>query len=178
MRAFRYLLFFFVTVSCTTKKSISINNNTSNIAIDNSFVCPNKGECKLEIIKNKGLTIKTINENLNSYDIVDDNNKIIIKYNYTVNQDQSIYDGGYAEEIIFEININDYQETLTDNNLKKAKIFYRRFCACRGKTGLIQITKGKLEINNSNGKINLNLIFDCGSLPQVIKNIKVIDGKL
>ena len=178
MSALKYLLFFIITVSCAPKKSLSIGNTLSTNGSDNSFVCPNNGECNLEIIKNKSLTLIPINENLNSYDITDDASKIIIKYKYTVNQDQTIYDGGYAEEIVFEINANDYQETLLDNNLKKAKLFYRRFCACRGKTGLIQITKGKLEVNNSDGKINLNLLFDCGSLPQVIKNIKVIDGKL
>jgi hypothetical protein len=178
MSILKYLLFFFIAVSCAPKKNVSTTNTFSNNGIENSFVCPNNGECNLEIIKNKSLTIKIINENLTSYDIVDDSSKIIVKYKYTVNQDQTIYDGGYAEEIVFEINATDYHETLSDNDLIKAKIFYRRFCACRGKTGLIQIKKGKLEINNSGHIINLNLQFDCGSIPQVIKNIKVIDGKL
>lgn len=178
MSNLKYLLFFFIAFSCAPKKSLSKRNTPANNGFGNSFICPNNGVCNLEIIKNKSLTIKIINENLTSYNIVDDSSKMIVKYKYTVNQDQSIYDGGYAEEIVFEINATDYQETLSDNDLKKAKIFYRRFCTCRGKTGLIQITKGKLEINNVDHIININLQFDCGSIPQVIKNIKVIDGKL
>lgn len=89
-----------------------------------------------------------------------------------------MYDGGYAEEIIFEIDNKDYSETLVDKDLKKAKIFYRRMCACRGKTGLQFITKGKLNITSKDDVIDLTLDFDTGSTPQVIKTIKVINGKL
>lgn len=176
MKYLSLLILFLSIASCCSKKHSELKNDINNNDNKASFVCPNNGDCKLEILNNKGIT-KT-NETNTAYKLVTDSSKIVIKYNYNVNQDQTIHDGGYAEEILFEINANDYQETLIDENLKKAKLFYRRFCACRGKTGLILVTKGKLEINTTGQKINLNLDFDCGSTPQVIKNIKVIDGKL
>jgi hypothetical protein len=142
-----------------------------------SFVCPNNGECFLTIIEKKGLNLKTVN-NDTIYEIVENNTKTIIKYNYSINQDQTIHDGGYAEEIIFEIENKDYSENVIDENLKKAKVFYRRFCACRGKTGLKLLSKGNLNISNNKGIINLTLDFDCQETPQVTKTIKVIDGKL
>jgi hypothetical protein len=164
--------------SCCSKKQICDKSNIKGFDIETSSICPNNGECKLEIIQNKGITIKPINESGVAYEIVNDSSKIIIKYNYSVNQDQTPFDGGYAEEILFEINANDYQETLIDNDLKKSKLFYRRFCACRGKTGLILVAKGKLDVAIIKRKINFDLNFDCGELPQIIKYIKVINGKL
>jgi hypothetical protein len=172
MKYLGLLILFFSIISCCSKKHA---DNKSSIT---SFVCPNKGDCILEIIKNKGITLKKTNDIDVAYEIVEDSTKMVVKYNYSVNQDQAIYDGGYAEEIIFEINAKDYNETLIDKELINAKIFYRRFCACRGKTGLVLISKGKLEVTNLEGKINLNLDFDCGDVPQIIKNIKVVDGKL
>jgi hypothetical protein len=142
-----------------------------------SFVCPNNGECSLTIIEKKGLNLKTVN-NDTIYEIVENNTKTLVKYNYSINQNQTIHDGGYAEEIIFEIENIDYSEKLTDEDLKKAKVFYRRFCDCRGKTGLKLISKGNLEVYNNKGIVNLTLDFDCQETPQVTKTIKVINGKL
>lgn len=163
-----FLSVFFVISCCPVKNTPSDNT---------SSVCPNNGICNLSILEKKGLNLKTIN-NDTIYEITNNDNTSIIKYNYSINQDQAMYDGGYAEEIIFEIDNKDYSETLVDEDLKKAKIFYRRICACRGKTGLQFISKGKLNITSKDGVIDLTLVFDTGSTPQVIKTIKVINGKL
>lgn len=172
----KYILFLFsllLTTSCCSKKSNLLENKEQS----SSFECPNNGECSLTIIENKGLNLKMIN-NDTIYEIIDNTEKTIIKYNYSINQDQNIYDGGYAEEIIFEIENKDYSENLIDENLKRAKVFYRRFCACRGKTGLKLLSKGNLNVSNTKGTVNLILDFDCQETPQVTKTIKVIDGKL
>lgn len=164
--------FFLVTSCCSSKKTNLENKETSS-----DFICPNNGECSLTIIENKGLYLKLVNTDT-IYEIVDNTEKTIVKYNYSVKQDQNIYDGGYAEEIIFEIENKDYSEKLTDEDLKKAKVFYRRFCACRGKTGLKLLSKGHLDVSNNKGIVNLTLDFDCQETPQVTKTIKVINGKL
>lgn len=173
MKYFLVLFSLFLTSSCCSKKVTLLENKDQS----SSFVCPNNGECSLTIIENKGLNLKNVN-NDTIYEIVENNTKTLIKYNYSVNQDQTIYDGGYAEEIIFEIENKDYSENLIDENLKKAKVFYRRFCACRGKTGLKLLSKGNLDVSNNKGIVNLTLDFDCQETPQVTKTIKVINGKL
>lgn len=173
MKYFLVLFSLFLTSSCCSKKA----NLMENKDLSSSLVCPNNGECSLTIIENKGLNLKTVN-NDTIYEIVENNTKTLVKYNYSINQDQTIYDGGYAEEIIFEIENKDYSENLIDENLKKAKVFYRRFCACRGKTGLKLLSKGNLDVSNNKGIVNLTLDFDCQETPQVTKTIKVINGKL
>lgn len=177
MKYFLVLFSLFLTSSCCSTKKIAKENKLENNQQSSSFICPNNGECSLTIIENKGLNLKFANTDT-IYEIIDNTEKTIVKYNYSVNQDQTIYDGGYAEEIIFEIENKDYSENLTDEDLKKAKVFYRRFCACRGKTGLKLLSKGHLDISNNKGSINLSLDFDCQETPQVTKTIKVINGKL
>lgn len=177
MKYFLVLFSLFLTSSCCSTKKIAVENKLENNEQSSSFICPNNGECSLTITENKGLNLKMVN-NDTIYEIVENSNKTTIKYNYSVNQDQAIHDGGYAEEIIFEIENKDYSENLIDEDLKKAKIFYRRFCACRGKTGLKLLSKGHLNISNNKGSINFTLDFDCQETPQITKTIKVIDGKL
>lgn len=173
MKYIPFLFILFLISSCCSKK----NNNSEKQNRFSSSIYPNGGTCNLTIIENKGLNLKIIN-NDTIYEIVDTTEKTIVKYNYSVNQDQAIFDGGYAEEIIFEIENKDYSEILIDENLKNAKVFYRRFCACRGKTGLKLISKGHLDLSNNRGTINLTLDFDCLETPQIIKTIKVVNGKL
>lgn len=149
--------------------------NTENLSVQKKNICPQDGECSLQIFKNKALLINTDNVKIN-YSLVDNPEKNVIQYQYKKNVNQSDVDGGYREEVIFEVDSNTSDE-LKDNQLQTVKMLYGRYCFCRGQTGLFNVVSGNLNFENKK-ELNFELNFKINEVPQIINHITVNNGKL
>ncbi len=183
-----YLLCSLLLILAFCSKKISTNtsivesekvlneDSVKNESIVNN-ICPEKGVCTIKILKNKTLIVRSINNGI-LYELEDDKSKTVIQYEYSINQDEVTYDGGYREEVIFEIDNNMKQMEVVDIELQKTKMLYGRYCHCRGTAGLFVVAKGKLTIKKEDDLISLELNYNTNKIPQKINKISVKDNKL
>lgn len=169
------LLFVLISIltSCCSVKKTKIN--TENSSILNKIVCPQEGECSVQIFKDKALIINSDNIKIN-YSLVDNPEKNVVQYQYKKNLKQSDVDGGYREEVLFEVDSNK-SEKLIDQELQTVKMIFGRYCFCRGQTGLYKVVLGNLSFENKK-EFNFELNFKINEVPQIINHITVHDGKL
>ena len=128
------------------------------------------GSKKLHFFKNKKLEVVNNNGSL-SYTMVPSHSTNVIQYVYAINQEQVAYDGGYREEILFEIPAGTLEQTYTNKNLQNTKMLFGRYCFCRGKTGLYKVMEGKLHLKASKKKTRFKLQFKINEVPQVTTEI-------
>lgn len=128
------------------------------------------GSKKLYLLKNKKLEVVQ-NEGYISYTIIDNDKTNVVQYVYAINQDQVAYDGGYREEVVFEIPNDDFDTKYKDEELQKTKMLFGRYCFCRGKTGVYKIMQGNLQINSNKKEFHFELDFNITEVPQVIEKI-------
>jgi hypothetical protein len=170
----KIILVFILTLllsSCCTKK------NTPNLTPSQTAIsCPNNGDCTLEIFENKSISTNMDTGKMN-YTLVDSFDKTVVRYQYKKDMDQSNVDGGYREEIVFEIDADSNQIKYDDSALQKTKMLFGRYCFCRGQTGLYKVVNGSLEVKNS-GELNFDLTFKINEVPQIVTHIEVVNGKL
>ncbi|WP_341216276.1 hypothetical protein [uncultured Wocania sp.] len=152
-------------VSCKAKNEIKpINNKGISIA-----ACPENGVCSLGVYKNKTLQVKTDNLGM-IYPEMKNGNYLVLKFEYKKNENSNYVDGGYREEIFIELNPENLEIETT--NLQDEKLFFARWCYCKGQTGYYKINQGKLsvvKVDNINFKISLS--FKIEEVPQIINEI-------
>jgi len=164
----RYLYVFYLIiclVSCKTKSEL-----TSTVATEVvNMACPEDGTCSFGILKNKTLLIKT--DNLGSiYPEMMDGIHSVLKFEYKKQGNANYADGGYREEIFIELDANNLEIQTVD--LKDKKLFFARWCYCKGQTGYYKINQGKLSITKIDDKIfQLRLSFKIEEVPQIINEI-------
>ena len=164
----RYLFIFCLIIcfdSCKSKSEV-----TSTAATEfASMVCPEDGTCSFEIIENKTLLIKT--DNLGSaYPEMVDGSLYVLKFEYKKHGNANYEDSSYREEIFIELNANNLETETVD--LKDKKLFFARWCYCKGQTGYYKINKGKLAISKIDDKnFQIHLSFKMDEVPQIINEI-------
>ncbi|MFL1011067.1 hypothetical protein [Flavisericum labens] len=160
------LLFFIVlTISCKSKSS-------ANVAItsqSNKTSCPDNGYCTLERFNNKTLQVKRDGLNKIYLEIAKGEN-FVLKFEYKKKSDNKLMDGSYREEVFIELNPDDLDFETTD--FKSRKLFFARWCYCKGQTGYYRISEGKLAVARLNvTEAQLNLEFKIDEVPQIINRI-------
>lgn len=168
MKYLYVLSLMFFLVSCKAKSEIK-STNTEEI---NTIACPENGVCSLEVYKNKSLEIKTDNFD-RVYPKISNGNHLVLKFEYKKAENPNYADGSYREEVFIQLDIKNLEIETT--NLKDKKLFFARWCYCKGQTGYYKITKGKLsvkKIDNKNFKINLS--FKIEEVPQMVNQINQI----
>ena len=125
---------------------------------------------KLTLLRNKKLEISSLNGSL-TYVIKDNSSTNVIVFDYAINQDQVAYDGGYREEIVFEVPNDEAERSYLNEELENANMLFGRYCNCRGQNGLFKVSQGKLHINSSKTETHFELQFKINEVPQVIDNI-------
>lgn len=152
-------------LACSSKKPISQNKKVACLVSS----CPLDGACVLNVLDNKSLTIKN-DEFGNLYYTIDEKlNSKVYKYVYSKTPNDNLQDGGYREEIVFELNDSILNQSFLDKQLQSTKMLFGRFCFCRGQTGNYKVIDGNLDIVDN--KITLN--FNISEVPQIIKNITI-----
>lgn len=132
--------------------------------------CPKNAKCTIELIKNKGIVLKKDDFGRDYYELSERAATNVIKYEFSRIVKGDIQDGGYREEVVFEIEQNPDAILLTDKSLQNVKMLYGRFCFCKGQTGYYKVEKGTLNINGTKTAETGLLEFEVSEVPQVIKS--------
>lgn len=133
--------------------------------------CPEDGECKVELIPNSSLIVKS-DEFGNVYTIIEKGEKTIFKFTYSRNLDKQYVDGHYIEEIYAEFNKELPEITLKDKGLSNVKLLFNRLCYCKGSAGFYHISQGELSLKKKSKKTyNIQLNFKTDEVPQIITSI-------
>lgn len=130
----------------------------------------NKVSRKIYLLKNKKLGVSEANGSL-SYTIENNEKTSVLQYVYEKDMNQAVFDGGYKEEVVFEIPNNIAEQIYTDSELQNTKMVFGRYCNCRGKNGLYKITQGKLHVVLSKKESHFELQFKINEVPQVTTEI-------
>lgn len=125
---------------------------------------------KLFLLKNKKLELSQSNGSL-SYKIVENSNTNVLQFFYEKDLDQMAHDGGYREEVVFEIPNAVTEQNYKDGELQNTKMLFGRYCFCRGKTGLYTVRKGTLHVDASKQEIHFELQFKIDEVPQVTTQV-------
>lgn len=137
--------------SCQNAKT-TLENSSSLVASNTEVLCPEDGDCSTTILKNQSLKIKLDEFNHLYYRTEANANTSVIRFEYKRKAPEGLQDGGYREEVIFEINNSDTKLELEDVLLKRTKMIYGRLCYCRGQTGYFSVNKGKLDLEKNQKK--------------------------
>lgn len=165
MRYFYTLCLLICLLSCKAKSDLS----TAVTKQANSTSCPENGNCSYDILKNKTIQIKT--DNLGSmYPEIIGGSGLVLKFEYKKSTNTEYEDSSYREEIFIELDENRL-EFVTDN-FKQEKLFFARWCYCKGQTGYYKIQQGKLAVTKINKETyQLQLSFNIEKLPQITETI-------
>ncbi|MGB5418674.1 MAG: hypothetical protein WBN21_07590, partial [Algibacter sp.] len=75
------------------------------------------------------------------------------------------------EEIFIELDQENLQFETTE--LIDKKLFFARWCYCKGQTGYYKINQGKLTVTKiDNSNYDVHLVFKIDEVPQIINEIK------
>jgi len=136
--------------------------------------CPDNGECSIELIPNKSLEFK-MDEFSNSYPIISEGEKTILKYTYTKNPIQNTQDSNYTEIVYAELDKTVTEISLANNELQDIKLHFGRLCYCKGETGYYPIKNGSFKIEKSSKHtVKIDIEFNIKEVPQIISKISEI----
>ncbi|WP_457609548.1 hypothetical protein [Lutibacter sp.] len=167
MKAFLSIIFV-LFISC---KSTQKTNKVSESIIMTTKNCPNNGRCVLELIPNKSLIFKT-DEFGNSYPVISEGEKTILKYTYKRNPISKTQDSDYTEIVYAELGKTITEFSLNNEDLKTIKLHFGRLCYCKGETGYYPIKNGTFKITLINRKtIKIDFEFNINKVPQIISKI-------
>lgn len=144
---------------CNSKKAITENKLTT--------TCPETGTCNLTVSENKKIVVKKDGIDRLYYTTEDQPGTNVYVYQYNKKTEGEYADGGYREEIIFELKQDSKQINLEGKNLHEAKLLFGVMCFCRSKAGTYEVSTGKLNVNN--GKVSIELPDVVPD--QILKNI-------
>lgn len=168
MRFFKTSVLFCLFLSLSFCKTATMVSQEKTLLKVDSLT---NGFKKLHFFKNKKLEVVNTKGSL-SYTMVTSDSTNVMQYEYAINQDQAAYDGGYREEILFEIPAGTLEQTYTNKELQNTKMLFGRYCFCRGKTGLYKVNEGKLHVKASKKETHFELQFKINEVPQVTTEIR------
>jgi hypothetical protein len=166
MRKIALLLVFFSVMSCKCKKA-----TTQKTAVSITSQCPKDGTCSVQLLKNKSIVVKKDEFGSTFYTLEDSDSKNVVQYTYNRTVKGDLQDANYREEIIFELNNQTDNLTLSDAALESTQLLFGRFCFCRGQTGNYKINQGHLTVTD--GKV-IDLNFKTNEVPQIINHVTLL----
>jgi hypothetical protein len=166
MRKIALLLVLFSVISCKCKK-----NTTQQTTVSITSECPKDGTCTVQLLKNKSIVVKKDEFGSTFYTLEDSDSKNVVQYIYNRTVKGDLQDANYREEIIFELNNQTDNLTLSDAALESTQLLFGRFCFCRGQTGNYKINQGHLKVTD--GKV-IDLNFKTNEVPQIINHVTLL----
>ena len=128
--------------SCKCKKN-AIENDAKN-KITEIKDCTKNAKCTQEILSESGLVIEQDVTGKPFYAIAEKKGTTVYRYIMSQNQDQQYVDGGYREEIIFELPSDFKNGTISGKQILETKALFGVFCFCKDKAGYYKINEGKI----------------------------------
>lgn len=167
-----YLFILLALANCNCQKNATSKELAKTIL--NNEACPESGICTIELLKNKSLNVKNDEFGKIYYNLEENDTKNVVRYTFEKDKDSTLQDSGYREEIIFEINTNLNELTLSGKKLQETKMLFGRFCYCKGATGYYKIENGTLLLKKEKENISLDLDFKITEVPQIVTKINRI----
>lgn len=166
MKYFNFLLVLVVFFSCKSQQE----SNLSSAKGSYDITCPDTGSCELKVLEKTSLKVKE-DDFGHTYLKTVPGRSVVLKFEYKKDVESKYEDSSYREEVFIELNANDLETKTVD--LKDRKVFFARWCYCKGQTGFYKINDGSLSVSRLN-KTNylLQLDFSVSEVPQIIKRIK------
>lgn len=163
---FLYPLFFIICfISCKAKSELIPVNNVNPVISD----CPENGHCTLDVYKHKALQTK-VDDFGQIYTETVKGNHYVLKFEYKKHTKTNYQDSSYREEVYIELDKNNLEIETT--NLQAEKLYFARWCYCKGQTGFYKIKQGKFKVSRINATdFQLNLHFKIDEVPQIISEI-------
>ncbi|WP_296143114.1 hypothetical protein [uncultured Flavobacterium sp.] len=146
MKKIAFLHFTILAISCGSNPNSNTLSSPNDILFKAENNCPDNGDCKFEILQNKGLEIQTDGIGKIYYKLNESTNKDVYRYNYSEKtKDTLLQDAGYNEEIIFEIEKGKKEFSYVNQELQSTKMLFGVFCYCKGKAGYYDVKEGTLK---------------------------------
>jgi hypothetical protein len=167
----RYIVFILalVLVACKSKDVTSVLGKPKKLSFTADILDMKNATVTLW----KNTKIDTLLTNASGfYPLKYDASTDVIRYVYAINMDQAAYDGGYSEELLFEIPHQDATFTLTDSALQQTKMLFGRHCHCRGQNGFFSVVKGTLRFVKKDKQLSFSLNFKVNKVPQKVNKIE------
>lgn len=174
MKKLLFYLVIIVFISCkptqnknSENKKEAINMKTISKNIED---CLENSTCTIEIIPNKTIEFKKDKFGI-GYPIINNGNKMLLKYTFNKNTEKSLQDDFYTEIVYAELNTIENIK-LIDQDLQQVKLYFGRLCYCKGETGYFPIEKGLFSIKQlSEKEFNIDINFAISQVPQIISSI-------
>lgn len=144
MKKFLFILLISSVVSsCKSKKTMV--ENIDKHTIRTVTECLADAKCTFEVYKNSALSIEIDEATQKPYYLINPQEGTdVYRYERSENQDEQYMDGGYREEIIFELSSNFKAGTISGKEIISTKALFGIFCYCKGKAGYYTIEQGKI----------------------------------
>lgn len=148
------------------------NTNKSVMTTTIESECPANGKCTIQLLKNKGIDLKTDGLGKLYYQLIDDSSKSVVIYEYNRDVEEGLQDGQHKEEIAFEIENGAKEIRLENAELSNAKMVFGRHCFCRGQAGYFAVSQGTLQLEQKANNVSFDLNFKVKEVPQLFTAIK------
>nr|WP_297309471.1 hypothetical protein [uncultured Flavobacterium sp.] len=161
-----------VLASCSSNKGVVSTNWLGKHVVMKSE-CPENGTCTATRDLGKGL--KEITSDNTIYpQIVENNETILIQYEYNRKKSEGNYaDDFHKEELFLAIPAKAFKKEYKNEQLQEVKLIYGRHCYCKGSAGYFKISEGTLKIDNSEEKTKVKLTFKA-PVEQLISTVDFI----
>lgn len=167
MRIFSVIVFSFLLLnlsSCKSQQKATEEKTTLKVDSTKSVAK------KLFLFKNKKLEVSESNGSL-TYSLEPSEKTNVLQFVYEKDMDKAAFDGGYREEVVFEVPNDVPEQNYSDAELQATKMLFGRYCFCRGKTGLYKVNQGKLKVKTSSKVVHFELQFKINEVPQVTTEV-------
>ncbi|RZL31789.1 MAG: hypothetical protein EOP00_34685 [Pedobacter sp.] len=165
------VLFFIIIssfmISCKCKKEAVKNAQKHQTTSIND--CFENSKCTQEIFKDSQLVIERDGIGKPFYKIETQKGTTVFRYLMKQNEDEQYVDGGYREEIIFELPSDLKVGTYTDKQILETKALFGVFCFCKDKAGYYPIKTGTITKTEKVIIVQFPTIVE----DQVVKSIQI-----
>lgn len=130
-------------ISCKCKKEAVKSTQKHQVASVND--CFENSKCTQEIFTDSYLVIEKDVTGKPFYKIEAQKGTTVFRYLMKQNEDQQYVDGGYREEIIFELPSDFKTGSYTNKQILETKALFGVFCFCKEKAGYYPIKTGVIS---------------------------------
>ena len=147
MKKALFLLLIMASIASCKCKTAALEQ-TENHTITMLNDCYPNAKCSVEVFKDSALVIEKDDIGKLFYTLVSKKGSTVYQYQMTENKDEKYMDGGYREEIIFELSSNFKNGTISGKEILETKALFGVFCYCKGKAGYYSIQEGSITKNS------------------------------
>lgn len=138
---------------------------------------PTQNDSMITIHDNTALNLKIDYIGSLYYELIPDEEFMVVSYRYEEQTPEGTMDGHYIEEIYFQVQKPIMASSISNALLADNKAIFNRQCFCRGEAGTFLITEGTLTLEEKKSNYTFQFDFSISSGTQKTKHISGIIPK-